>query len=150
MCNQETLATLGAQGTWRIQAKQPITTKRTQHGNKGNNKITELRTILQKESQNSSLYKQTKSVKTREMKNICPITYRWLAQVLRKAKLSLSLIRHPTCHSYGKYMLDTNIRGLRVRDRLVVGFKTTYAISVYHHWWCEFDSDQGEVYNIMW
>jgi hypothetical protein len=29
-------------------------------GNKGNNKITELRTILQRESQNS--YKQTKSV----------------------------------------------------------------------------------------
>ena len=29
---------------------------------KGNNKITELRTILQRESQNSYLYKQTKSV----------------------------------------------------------------------------------------
>jgi hypothetical protein len=32
--------------------------------NKGNNKITELRTILQRESQNSYVYKQTKSVKT--------------------------------------------------------------------------------------
>jgi hypothetical protein len=31
--------------------------------NTGNNKITELRTILQRESQNSYLYKQTKSVK---------------------------------------------------------------------------------------
>ena len=30
--------------------------------NKGNNKIIELRTILQRESQNSQLYKQTKSV----------------------------------------------------------------------------------------
>jgi hypothetical protein len=30
--------------------------------NKGNNKITELRTILQRESQNSQVYKQTKSV----------------------------------------------------------------------------------------
>jgi hypothetical protein len=30
--------------------------------NKGNNKITELRTILQKESKNSYVYKQTKSV----------------------------------------------------------------------------------------
>ena len=29
---------------------------------KGNKKITELRTILQRESQNSQLYKQTKSV----------------------------------------------------------------------------------------
>ena len=29
--------------------------------NKGNNKITELQTILQRESQNSYVYKQTKS-----------------------------------------------------------------------------------------
>ena len=29
---------------------------------KGNNKITKLRTILQRESQNSQVYKQTKSV----------------------------------------------------------------------------------------
>ena len=34
--------------------------------NKGNNKITELRTILQRESQNSSVYKQTKSVNNRK------------------------------------------------------------------------------------
>jgi hypothetical protein len=33
---------------------------------KGNNKITELRTILQRESQNSLLYKQTKSVNNRK------------------------------------------------------------------------------------
>jgi hypothetical protein len=33
--------------------------------NKGNNKIPELRTILQRESQNSKLYKQTKSVNNR-------------------------------------------------------------------------------------
>jgi len=26
----------------------------------------------------------------------------------------------------------------RVRDRMVVGFATTYAISAYHHWCCEF------------
>jgi hypothetical protein len=34
--------------------------------NKGNNKITELRTILQRERQNSSVYKQTKSVNNRK------------------------------------------------------------------------------------
>ena len=34
--------------------------------NKGNNKITELRTILQRESSNSELYKQTKSVNNRK------------------------------------------------------------------------------------
>jgi hypothetical protein len=33
---------------------------------KGNNKITELRTILQRESQNSLVYKQTKSVNNRK------------------------------------------------------------------------------------
>ena len=37
--------------------------------NKGNNKIPELRTILQRESQNSSLYKQTKSVNNRKTEN---------------------------------------------------------------------------------
>jgi hypothetical protein len=26
------------------------------------------------------------------------------------------------------------------RDRMVVGFATTYAISAYHHWCCEFES----------
>ena len=36
--------------------------------NKGNNKITELRTIFQRESQNSSVYKQTKSVNNRKTK----------------------------------------------------------------------------------
>ena len=34
--------------------------------NKGNNKIIELRTILQRESQNSQVYKQTKSVNNRK------------------------------------------------------------------------------------
>jgi hypothetical protein len=32
---------------------------------KGNNKITKLRTILQRESQNSQVYKQTKSINNR-------------------------------------------------------------------------------------
>jgi len=30
-----------------------------------------------------------------------------------------------------------------VRDRMVVGFTTTYAINVYHHWCCEFASRSG-------
>ena len=29
-------------------------------------------------------------------------------------------------------------RDCRVRDRMVVGFTITYAISAYHHWCCEF------------
>ena len=43
-------------------------------GNKGNNKITELRTILQRESQNS--YKQTKSVNNRKTLKIV-MTLTW-------------------------------------------------------------------------
>jgi hypothetical protein len=31
-------------------------------------------------------------------------------------------------------------RGHRGRDHMVVGFTTTYAISAYHHWCCEFES----------
>ena len=31
----------------------------------------------------------------------------------------------------------------RVHDPMVVGFTTTYAISAYHHWCCEFESQSG-------
>jgi len=31
----------------------------------------------------------------------------------------------------------------RGRDRMVVGFTTTCAISAYHHWCCEFKSRSG-------
>ena len=34
-------------------------------------------------------------------------------------------------------------RGRRGRDRLVVEFTITYAISAYHHWCCEFESRSG-------
>ena len=39
------------------------------------------------------------------------------------------------------------IRGRR--DRMVVGFTTTYATSAYHNWRCEFESRSGEVYSIQ-
>jgi len=29
---------------------------------------------------------------------------------------------------------------MHVRDRMVVGFTTTYAINAYPHWSCEFES----------
>jgi hypothetical protein len=32
---------------------------------------------------------------------------------------------------------------------VVVGFTITYAISVYHHWSCVFESHWGEVYSIQ-
>ena len=40
------------------------------------------------------------------------------------------------------------LRGRRCRDCMIVGFTTTYAISVYHHKRCEFESRSGEVYSI--
>ena len=44
--------------------------------NKGNNKITELRAILQRESKNSKLYKQTKSVNNRKtVKTVMTLTW---------------------------------------------------------------------------
>ena len=39
-----------------------------------------------------------------------------------------------------KVNISGNRRG---RDRMVVGFITTYAISAYHHWCCEFESRRG-------
>ena len=44
-------------------------------------------------------------------------------------------------------MIDTNICRSR-RDRKVVGFTATYAFSAYHHWICELNPAQGEVYSI--
>ena len=38
--------------------------------------------------------------------------------------------------------------GRRGSNRVVVGFTTTYTISAYHHYSCEFESRSGEVYNI--
>jgi hypothetical protein len=35
------------------------------------------------------------------------------------------------------------LRGHLGRDRMVVGFTTTYAFSAYHHWRCEFESRSG-------
>jgi hypothetical protein len=36
-----------------------------------------------------------------------------------------------------------HLMGRRGRDRMEVGFTTTYAISAYHHWCCEFESRSG-------
>ena len=37
-------------------------------------------------------------------------------------------------------LLDLHFQIFGGRDRMVVGFTTTYAISAYHHWCCEFKS----------
>jgi len=40
------------------------------------------------------------------------------------------------------------MKSRRGRDRMVVGFITTYAISAYYHLRCEFEPRTGEVYSI--
>jgi flagellar basal body P-ring protein FlgI len=50
--------------------------------NKGNNKITELRTVLQRESQNSQVYKQTKSVNNRKTVKMLYCVVTWSNQIL--------------------------------------------------------------------
>jgi len=40
-------------------------------------------------------------------------------------------------------LLHIQVRGCRGRDRMVVGFTNTYAISAYHHWCCGFDFRSG-------
>jgi hypothetical protein len=45
---------------------------------------------------------------------------------------------------FRNFLISVGGRGCRRgRDRMVVGFTTTYAISAYHHWWCEFESRSG-------
>ena len=39
--------------------------------------------------------------------------------------------------------------GRRGHDRMVVGFRTTYAIGAYHHYAVSLNLHQDKVYNIM-
>jgi hypothetical protein len=52
-----------------------------------------------------------------------------------------------------KSQTDSEIYNLKFflcyRDRMVVGFSTTYAISANHNQLCEFESHSGEVYSIL-
>ena len=74
--------------------------------NKGNNKITELRTIFPRESKNSKVYKQTKSVNNRKTENrnyldlVQPFLKKWWVESDFKAPnppLSLRL-KGSGCH----------------------------------------------------
>ena len=68
--------------------------------NKGNNKITELRTILQRESQNSQVYKQTKSVNNRKtVKTVMTLT--WYRHFKRNGGLNQILKRQTSPFHYG-------------------------------------------------
>jgi len=41
------------------------------------------------------------------------------------------------------FIIHLFLRGRHGRDRMVVGFTTTYVISAYQHWCCEFESRSG-------
>jgi hypothetical protein len=47
------------------------------------------------------------------------------------------------CHSINWHDKWQTRMGRCGRDRMVVGFTTTYAISAYHHWYREFESRSG-------
>ena len=67
---------------------------------KGNNTITELRTIFQRESQNSYVYKQTKSVNNRKtVKTVMTLT--WYRHFSRNGGLNQILKRQTSRFHYG-------------------------------------------------
>jgi hypothetical protein len=68
--------------------------------NKGDNKITELRTIFQRESQNSYVYKQTKSVNNRKTGKTV-MTLIWYRHFQRNGGLNQILRRQTSRFHYG-------------------------------------------------
>jgi len=56
------------------------------------------------------------------------------------------LTKHLKVKTNQTYVLhiDRMKRGRHGRVRMVAGFTTTYAISAYHHWCCEFESWSGQ------
>ena len=50
--------------------------------------------------------------------------------------ISLALLFSQTFKLFGFPIID---RGHRSRDHVVVGFTTTYTLSAYHHWSCQFE-----------
>ena len=59
---------------------------------------------------------------------------------------------HKGCIKIGRFyivMFFYCLSGRRGHHRMVIGFITTYAISVYHHSRCEVESSPGEVYSIQ-
>jgi hypothetical protein len=49
----------------------------------------------------------------------------------------------PVTHFHIQNQYYNLTRGRRSHDRMIDGFTTTYAISVYHHWCCGFESWSG-------
>ena len=85
--------------------------------NKGNNKITELRTILQRESQNSQIYKQTKSVNNRKtVKTVMTLT--WYRHFKRNGGLNQKLKRQTSRSHYGSKVPAVTITVFKYRNKI--------------------------------
>jgi hypothetical protein len=67
----------------------------------------------------------------------------WLFQKCKIWYLMFAYFNITFCTYIITLILHTFFRGRRGRDRIIVGFKTIYAISAYHHWCCEFESRSG-------
>ena len=65
------------------------------------------------------------------------------AQDRKKLTIYFTEIMKWTLHS-------SNRRGRHGCDHMVVGFTTTYAISAYQHWCCEFESRSGRKLKYCW
>jgi hypothetical protein len=59
--------------------------------------------------------------------------------------------KYKDCASMVPYMVSflINLRHHRGRDRMIVEFTITYAISAYHHQRCKFEPRSGKVYSIQ-
>ena len=85
--------------------------------NKGNNKTTELRTIPQRESQNSQLYKQTKSVNNRKtVKTVMTLT--WYRHLQRNGGLNQTSRRQTSRSHYGSKVPAVTVTVFKYRNKI--------------------------------
>ena len=74
---------------------------------------------------------------------LCDKVCQWLASVWWFSPgTPLSFTNKTDCHNITEILLKVALS----RDRMVVGFITTYAISAYHHKRCEFEPHSSEVF----
>jgi hypothetical protein len=90
--------------------------------NKGNNKITELRTIFQSESQNSQVYKQTKSVNNRktENRNDPDLVQAFLKKWWVESDFKLSQIEQTLVDLRYDCLQTTTVHNVHIADKQII------------------------------
>jgi len=66
--------------------------------------------------------------------------FRYLTKYTKTIQITHFRLEATYQHTVQLYIWSKSDRSRRGRDRMVVGFTTTYAIRDYHHWCCEFES----------